>query len=63
MGKWHLVGLVSVQIAIRTIQYGLCEESGQAFAAYALFAGWLEPSDRPVLNELAKVGLQILDIK
>jgi hypothetical protein len=60
MGMPFLAGLVCSQIVIRSIDYGVCAESGKAMVVYVLH-GLVFHSDFAFLNKIAKTGLKLLD--
>ena len=62
LGKRYLSAYLSSQGALRSMQHGVCAETGMALVSYVWFC-------RPVtneyvrLNELARVGLSMLDLR
>ena len=60
LGLQYLAGIVCSHIVIRSIEYGLCAESGKAMVVYVMH-GLKFYSDCVFLNTLAKTGLNILD--
>ena len=60
LGIQYLAGIFCSHIVIRSMEHGLCAESGKAMVIYVLH-GLEFYSDCVFLNQLAKTGLSILD--
>lgn len=60
MGMPYLAGLVCSQTVIRSIDHGVCAETGKGMVIYVMHA-LVYYSDYAFLDQIAKVGLQLLD--
>ena len=62
LGMKSLAGLLCSRIVMRSMDYGLCAETGKAMVFYVLH-GMMFYSDYEFLNQLALTGLRILDTR
>jgi hypothetical protein len=60
-GQWLVLSLASAQTVINTLRYGLSVEGIVALTMYCGFAGWVDFDDMPLLDELNRVCLRIMD--
>jgi hypothetical protein len=62
LGKRFLAAYISSQASLRSMDHGICAETGMALVAYMWFSGPIT-HEYIKLNELAQVGLSMLDLK
>ena len=62
LGMRYLSGYVSSQVVLRSMEHGVCAETGMALVTYVWIIGPIT-GEYIKLNELARVGLSILDIR
>jgi hypothetical protein len=62
LGKRNAAGAIIAFVVSRAISNGICAQSGLAFVAYAMVVMHVTPN-RSRLNQLAQIGLRILDTR
>jgi hypothetical protein len=56
-----IYGLLSSQMAVQALKYGLCIDTALAFAVYGGFVGYLSFDDLPLFDTVCRVFLRIMD--
>jgi hypothetical protein len=62
LGKRYLAAYISSQVALRSVEHGVCAETGMALVSYVWFSGPIT-QEYLKLNELAKAGLSMLELR
>ena len=62
LGMRYLSGYLSSQAALRSMEHGVCAETGMALVSYVWISGPIT-GEYIKLNEFAKIGLNMLDLR